>query len=41
MANTYLPSTLKPERVVTSCVTFADLPVSAFFYLASLLNSMP
>ncbi len=31
MANTYLPSTLNPERVVTSCAIFADLPVSAFF----------
>ncbi len=37
MANTYLPSTLNPERVVTSCVTFADAPCVGFFlskYLA-------
>lgn len=37
MANTYLPSTLNPERVVTSCAIFADLPVSAIFLLPGLV----
>ncbi len=31
MANTYLPSTLKSERVVTGCVTFADAPMRRHF----------
>ncbi|MCF8964344.1 hypothetical protein LHK13_03064 [Providencia rettgeri] len=31
MANTYLPSTLNPERVVTSCATFADAPCVGVF----------